>query len=440
VIDDTIVALATAPGAAERAAIRISGPAARAVAQRVFAPPLPAARAAVDGHVLWREHRIAALALVMVAPASFTGEDVVELHLPGSPLLVRLLLDTLLADGPARGVREALPGEFTARACRHGRLDLAQAEGLLLLLHAADERGRTAALQWLHGGLTAAVRALQARMQDALAAIEAGLDFGDDETGALAVDEWAAPLPALAADLAAMVAALPAAVPGGEVLLLGRANAGKSSLCNALLGRPTLLVDATPGTTRDLLAVEIEPGVVLWDAPGDLDAPAAWDAAAIAHRDRLAGRAGACVLVVDACAPRAPTAPAACVLPTLAIVWTKVDAAAALPPLPPALAERSAAGVPVLATSAVTGAGLEPLRALLAMAARGGTVDAGGPVRAALQAASAAVAAARSAVHAGPEVVAVELQTALAALDEVAGKHSPELVLDRIYGRFCLGK
>jgi tRNA modification GTPase len=428
-LGDTIVAQASAPGASARAVLRLSGPAALAAAELVFAPPLARVRAQVDGALRLGDGVLPALALVMVGPASFTGEDTVELHVPGSPMLVRSLLDTLLAEGRTLGVREALPGEFTARACQNGRLTLAQAEGVLLLLHAADTAAAAAAAQWLRGGYVEAATELRARLQDALALLEVGLDFGDGEAGAVPTADWLSPLAAVAA-----------AAPGGEVLLLGRANAGKSSLVNALLGRDAALVDGAPGTTRDLLRAEVLPGVALWDAPGDLDEPTAADAAALALRERLAGRAASLLCVLDATAPAAPPSVLASPLPWLAIVWTKCDLVAQPPPLPPALAARAGDVVPVVATSAARGAGLEPLRELLRRSATAGVVDAGGPLRSALSAAALAVERARGAAGLGAELAAVELQAALAALDGIGGSHSPEHLLDRIYGRFCLGK
>ncbi|MBX3463027.1 MAG: 50S ribosome-binding GTPase [Planctomycetes bacterium] len=443
-LGDTIVAQASAPGAAERAVLRLSGPAAIAAAAAVFAPPLPRQRAQVEGALRLGRWTLPALALVFVAPASFTGEDTVELHVPGSPMLVRHLLDALLAAGRALGVRQALPGEFTARACQNGRLDLAQAEGVLLLLQAADGAAAAAAVQWLHGGYSEVAASVRARLQDALALLEAGLDFAEEESAVAGAADWLAPLPGVTADLQRLLASLPAATPGGEVLLLGRANAGKSSLANALAGEPVALVDARPGTTRDLLRVELEPGVVLWDAPGDLDQPAAADAAALALRDRLGGGAAAMLCVLDATWPVAPAAAFASPLPCLGIVWTKCDAVAAPPEVPAALAAALAARTgqppPVLATSARTGQGLESLRRLLARAATGAVVEAGGPLRAALVEAQAAVERARVAAGAGPELAATELRAALGALDGVGGTHSPEQLLDRIYRRFCLGK
>lgn len=438
-LGDTIVALASAPGASERAVLRISGPRARAAAQRVFAPTLPNVRSQVDGVVRAGGLEVPALALLMMEPASFTGEDTVELHVPGSPLFVRLLLDALLDDGAANGIREALPGEFTARACTNGRLDLAQAEGVLLLLHAADARAAASAVQWLRGGLSRAADDVRGRLQDALALLEVGLDFGDGDTGEVADAEWRAPLAGVEARLRELLASLPVAAPGGEVLLLGASNAGKSSLANALAGREAVIVDPMPGTTRDLLRVEIAPGVAVWDAPGDLDAPAAADAAALQLRDRLAGRAAAALLVLDANGSVVPAVTLRAPLPWLAVVWTKCDVGTP-PPLPVAVRERLGGDLPVIATSARTGAGLDTLRDLLCRRARAGVVDAGGPLRSALQGAAAAVARGLAAATAGPEVAAVELRQALVALDEFGGRHSAEHLLDRIYGRFCLGK
>ena len=439
-LGDTIVALASAAGTAERAVLRISGPRARAVAASVFEPVLPEVRAQVEGRVRVRQAFVPAMALVMPGPASFTGEDTVELHVPGSPLLVRLLQDVLLHDGAARGVREALPGEFTARACQNGRLDLLEAEGVLMLLHAADQQGAAAAMQWLQGGLSAVVREVRHAVQDVLATLEAGLDFTDGETGELSSSAWLQPLAKVAVTLRDLGASLPIAAPGGEVLLLGRANAGKSSLANALAGRSAALVDATPGTTRDLLRIEIAPGVALWDAPGDLDEPGAVDQAALALRERLAGRAGAAVCVLDAADPGVPVPALQITLPWLAVVWTKCDRVDAPPSLPVAVAACVGASVPVFATSALTGSGLLPLAALLVRSARGAVVDAGGPLRTAVLAALAAVERALATAGTAAELAAVELQAALTALDGIAGSHSPEHLLDRIFQRFCLGK
>lgn len=441
-LGDTIFALASASGPSERAVIRISGPNARTVAATVFQPALPAVRATVEGHLQFAEVQLRAYALTMVAPRSFTGEDVVELHVPGSPMLVAMIEDELLRQAATLPVRRALPGEFTARAVQNGRLDGVEVEGLLMLLHAADQQQAAAAVQWLRGGYAETVRSVRASLQDTLALLEVGLDFDDADTGAVPTSAWAPGLGALDERLATLLAAVPQVRAGGELLLLGRANAGKSSLANALAGRDAAIVDATAGTTRDLLRIEVEPGVVLWDAPGDLEQPSAIDAAALALRERLAGAAAAALLVLDASDPRPPVQALRCALPWLGVVWTKCDLAAP-PPLPAAAQAVVGQQLPVFATSVATGRGLPELRQWLGTVGSAGPVDAGGTLRQALAMARDAVQRAAAIVdtdHGGPEVVAVELQAALRALDGIVGDHSPEALLDRIYGRFCLGK
>ncbi|MBM4062258.1 MAG: hypothetical protein FJ265_14345, partial [Planctomycetes bacterium] len=372
-------------------------------------------------------------------PGSYTGEDVVELHVPGGPLLVQFVLEDLIERGAQLGARLALPGEFTARACQNGRLDPARAEGLLLLLHAADQRGAAAAVQWLRGGLGAAAADLRERLQDALAAIEAGLDFGPEEGVAAAGQELRDGLDGAARRLAELAATVPAAAPGGEVLLVGAANAGKSSLCNALAGRAAALVDSRPGTTRDVLRIEIAPGVAVWDAPGDLDDPSEWDHAALELRDRLGGGAAAALVVLDGATARAPLCLRRLGLPLLAVVWTRCDLVAAVPELPAPVRALLSADTPVLVTSARTGRGVPTLRDLLVERASSGGIGAGAPLREGLRLAAAAVARA-AAGTVTPELAAIDLQAALRALDDVEGRHSPEHLLDRIYARFCLGK
>jgi tRNA modification GTPase len=433
----TIHAEASPPGSAERAVLRLSGPQALAAAALVFAPPLPRVRAQVDGQVLVRGRALPAFALVMPAPHSYTGEDVVELHLPGSPLLLAECERAFARHGDELLLQRAAPGEFTRRAFANGRIDLLQAEGVLLLVHGDGETARRRGLQWLHGGLSALAARVRVRLQDALALVEAGLDFTADETGAVPDGLWRPALAQALADLRALLAELPAASPGGEVLLLGAANAGKSSLCNALAGREEVLVDALPGTTRDLVRVELGSGVAMWDAPGDLEQPGDWDRAALRLRDQLGARAAAALLVVDPARWHAP----ATVLPLLAVVFTKADRSPQSPGLPEPAPPPPFASLPRFVTSARDGRGIEDLRAFLRARAGGFVCDPGGPLRQPLQQAlAAAEAAAAVPAGAGGELIAVELQAALRQLDEVDGRHAPDDLLDRIFARFCLGK
>jgi len=439
-IGDTIVALATPSGPGARAVLRLSGPQAFAAVARHFTSELLRERAQVEGHVLAAGRRVPAMALTMIAPRSFTGEDVVELHVPGSPVLVRLLQGQLLHDGEAHGIREALPGEFTARACENGRLDLAQAEGLLMLLHAQDQQQALGAVQWLQGGLTKAVQGVRKELQDALAMLEVGLDFDEGDTGAVPEEMWLTPLPPLAERMDALLKSLPSAAPGGEILLVGRANAGKSSLVNALSGQQKLLVADHAGTTRDLLRVEVAPSVYLWDAPGDLDSPTEADDAALALRERLSGRAAGLLVVLDASDPHVPQMALASPMPWFGVVFTKCDLVESVQALTEGVLARLPAADRVFLTSASAGTGLAHLKNCLRRSAGSSTVDAGGPLRTALQTAADAVRRAVDAAAMAPELAAAELQAGLRAIDGIAGEHSPEQLLDRIYGRFCLGK
>lgn len=446
-LGDTIVALASAPGMSERAVLRLSGPQARAAAALVFAPPLPDQRCQVDGVVRVRGLQFQAMALFLRGPRSFTGEDTVELHVLGSPLLVELLIEALCSGGKQLGVRVALPGEFTARAVQNGKLDGLGVEGLLVLLHAADRQQVAMGLQWLQGGNGAIVHSVRAALQDTLALLEAGLDFDEQEAGAVEASAWAPQVQRIAEQLAQVLAAAPLVAPGGEVMLLGRSNVGKSSLCNALAERPEVLVHAEPGTTRDVLRVPIGDDAAVFDAPGDLDEPAAEDALALALRGSLVGGARGVLLVLDASSPSVPSLALAQLatagLPVFGLVWTKRDLVAELPPVPQAVATLLPEQAPVFVTSATTGLGLAELRTWLRRTAKASPVAAGAELRRGLADAEAAVHRAlqlAAAEQVAPELVAVDLQAALRALDGLVGSHSPEALLDRIYARFCLGK
>jgi len=426
VIGDTIFAVSSPPGAAGRGVIRVSGPESSSVVGELIGAELPPRRASVDAEIDVLGFAVPCLLLVMPAPHSYTGEDVVEIHVLGSPLLLQHIEDSL-----AQRARGATPGEFTRRAFEHGRLDLAAAEAVMLLIGAANDDARRRALHILSGGLVRAVDAVRDSVLQARALIEAGLDFTEDETGAVASTEWRPALAAAAARVADLRRQLPAAVEGGAIPLIGASNAGKSSLCNALAGRDEILVSSDPGTTRDVLVCELAPGIELLDTPGDLRTPADDDRDALALRDRWAERAGSGVLwVVDVSVPPGPPPSQ----PLLAVVLTKVD----LVPVRPRLALPD---VPRFWVSSVRGDGLAELRAFLEEHAAGGPVG-GGRVAAALAAAQDALQRAIDHADGGApdELVAAELADVTASLDDVHGASTPEDVLDRLFAGFCLGK
>jgi len=438
VAEDTIIAVASPSGGSERAVLRLSGPRARQAAALVFRGELPEQRCQRDGMVALGAGCAPAMALVMPGPRSFTGEDVVELHVPGSALLCSLLAERLLNEGRQLAVRRAQPGEFSARAFGNGCLDLAQAEGLLMLIHGTSESALAAGAAWLAGGLSAALGSIRRQLQDALAWIEAGLDFEPEDTGAVGACDYAPPLQRAAAELDALLLAVPSVLPGGETLLVGASNAGKSSLANALAGRDAVLVDAGAGTTRDIVRVELSTGTAVWDAPGELDRPDAIDVAALQLRDRLGAQAAAALLVIDPLRPVFVTTS----LPVLAVVFTKSDRGAPSDQLRAGVGRQQ----PVFECSAFDGAGIGELRSFLQERSAGGMREPGWPVRAAAVAARRALARVLAASPAvSPELLGAELQEALAELSviDAAGhgdSHSAEPLLDRIFGRFCLGK
>lgn len=427
VLDDTIFAVASPPGAGARGVIRISGGEAISAVRAVLGLDLPQRRAVREGSVQVLDQPVECLVLVMPGPASYTGEDVVELHLPGSPLLLEIVQARL------RGhMRDATPGEFTRRAFENGKLDLAEAEAVHALIAAAGENERRHAMFVLGGGLADAIDRLRADVLDARALLEAGLDFTAGETGEVPRDAWLGSLRAVLRRVEELRAGLPSALPGGDLLLVGAANAGKSSLCNALVGDAQLLVSDVAGTTRDVLAVELAPGVRLLDAPGDLDAPLPLDRSALRLRDSLAAGAGAAIAVLDATRP----APVRTALPVVAVVVTKVDLAEA-----PEIAESPDA--PRFAVSSVTGAGIPELRAFLC--SRGASAAPSGTRRRVADLLERAARSLGQAIAAGDaaapeELVSEELAGCLAQLDAVHGRSTSEAVLDRIFAGFCLGK
>jgi len=464
-LDDTIAALATAPGPAGLAVLRVSGDRALAVSDRVFRGAAPLVRAA--GHTLhhgWAvddsrhdgsdtERRLdEVVAAVFRAPRSFTGEDTVEWSCHGGPLPARRVLHALLA----AGARLAGPGEFSLRAFLHGRIDLAQAEAIADLVHAETESAGDLALAQLSGTLSRRLAALEERLLGCVAEVEARVDFADDVGGVEIPAHVRDAIAGVLEELEALLESAPwgrAVREGVRIPIVGRPNAGKSSLFNALLGEERAIVASQPGTTRDRVSEKLEIAgvpVTLSDTAGVRDARDPVEAMGVERS--LAALDGAAIVlwVVDGSQPFEPDGdplPARLAGRRVVVAMTKADLGKVADPMTLARA-MNAAEWWAAHVSVVTGEGLAELNAALAVELGAGTP--GGLAAAianprhteALARARAALARAGDAASTGApgEIVALELRDSLAAIGEVSGRHASEEVLERIFARFCIGK
>src|SRR3990170_3606187 len=276
--EDTIAAVATPMGEGGVAIVRVSGPDAERIAREIFARS-GGRNGRLRTHTLHYgticepktgEVLDEVLLTLMRKPRSYTGEDVVEVHCHGGPFLVRRILELILS----RGARHAEPGEFTKRAFLNGRLDLAQAEGVLDLIRARTRKGMSLALDQAQGGLSKWVGELREELLDILVQVEASIDFPEEEIELLQRNQLAGKIGALKEKVSELIASYEWGRlfrDGARVCIAGRPNVGKSSLLNALLGEERVIVTPVPGTTRDVIEESINLGglpVVLWDTAG----------------------------------------------------------------------------------------------------------------------------------------------------------------------------
>ena len=444
---DTIVAPASGAGIAAIAVIRISGRRTRDVLDALCGgapPPRHASLRAIGlpngplldrGLVLWFED-----------PASFTGEDMAELHVHGSRAVIRGVIDAVLT---LPGTRLAEPGEFARRAFENGKLDLTEVEGLSDLVNAETEAQARQALAQAEGSLRTLYEGWRAELVRAQALIEAGLDFADE--GDVIADVTAK------ADL--IVASLRAAIArhlsdrsgerlrdGLKVVIAGAPNAGKSSLLNALAKRDAAIVSEEAGTTRDVIEVHLDLGgvpVMLIDTAGLREAEGKIEAEGIRRALARAGDADLVLWVVDATAPQWEAPPGLAQVksqragegPAPITVLNKID-----------LAPKDRAGKDGLRVSAKTGEGIGHLVETLAEKAALATgAGAGAPLltrarhRVELEGAEAALERYGDQAF-GAELKAEELRIAAHHLGRVTGRIDVEEVLGAIFAEFCIGK
>lgn len=446
---DTIAALATPVGTSAIALVRVSGPDSARLVTDIF-EEAPAPRLA--RHADYRDRQGLVLDDVLftffAGPASYTGEDSLEISCHGNPYIAQRLVEDLLS----RGCRSAEPGEFTQRAFLQGQLDLAQAEAVMDLIHARSERALAVANRQLRGALGQQMTELIDELLIALARVEAYIDFPDEDLP----PEDRKIVENQIANVLRGTDRLLATRHYGEVLrhgiktvIIGEPNAGKSSLLNRLVGKERAIVSPEPGTTRDFIEEVINLGphcFRLIDTAGLNPKPGAIEELGIGKTYEIAAEADFFLVVLDATSPTPlfDIRLSSLFSPDrIIVVVNKIDqpgSPATLEFLPHA---RS------VAVSAKTGLGLEDLRSALIGLADGLAPDTGDDAVAinarhahALNQAKTDLASAQLKLgeNAASELVASDLRGALAALGEISGRVDNERMLDALFANFCIGK
>jgi tRNA modification GTPase len=439
----TIFALATPAGRSGVAIIRISGPESgsmlRAITQRDLPTPRVAARrkfyAATVPAVLIDD----GLALWFPGPASFTGEDMVELHIHGGSAIIAAMAESLAA----QGLQPALPGAFTRRAFDNGKLDLTEVEGLADLIAAETEAQRRQALRQMEGAFGTQVETWRGGLLGALARIEAAIDFPEEDLPSGLVDGVDEAMRATGAEIARALDDDHRGErlrEGLSVVILGAPNAGKSSLMNALAKRDVAIVSDEAGTTRDVIELHLDLGgdpVLLADTAGLRESGSRIETEGVRRALARAEHADVKLIVIDGAVwPVIPDAIRAQIDSNSLLILNKADL------LPAPL--QALSGHQLIAVSALTGSGLSDL--LAALKERAATLLASGdqPVltrlrhREALEDCREALA---RGLAIGPvELKAEELRLATRALGRITGRVDVEDVLDVIFREFCIGK
>lgn len=453
-LDDTIVAIATAPGRGGIGVVRISGAQARAIAGPMLRLPRPLA----PGHAIFgelvdsgsadRDRLDEVVVTFFAAPHSYTTDDVIEISAHGSPVVLRHIVELAIA----AGARLAGPGEFTMRAFLHGRIDLTQAEAVRDLIDSQTLfQARTAARQ-LEGSLSRRVQPIKKTLVELIAALEAGVDFVEDDISVLPDEQIVARI----AEVRRPLQKLADSFAFGQVVhegltlaIAGRPNVGKSSLFNRLVDRDRAIVTSIPGTTRDLVSETVSLDGIpihLIDTAGIRSASDEAERIGIQKSHEALADADIVLVVTEANATALERQADRKMIAALAgrkaiLVANKADLAeqATLPAGP----------VPGVVTSALTGDGIAELRAeILRQVAgdRSAQMEGGfltnarhhALVNESLVALDAAEGAARD--HIPHEMLLLDLYSTLRPLDALTGQTSADDILHLIFGAFCIGK
>ena len=457
-IQDTIAAVATPSGVGGIGIIRISGPAAEEIGRLLFRPakaPCPfATHHLYHGDIVPPERGTPVdevLVTLMRGPHSFTGEDVLEIHCHGGPVILRTVLEAVLR----AGARHAEPGEFTRRAFLNNRLDLSQAEALADLIAAKTPEGLDAPLARLKGRLSGKIHSLRESLLEILVLLEADVDFPDEGLEILPVPKIVGMLESPAADIRSLLATYEEGRlyrEGLKAVIAGRPNVGKSSLLNRLLGEERAIVTPIPGTTRDFIeeAIHIEGlPVRLTDTAGIRESENTIERKGVERVwEKLSG-ADAVILLLDGSEDLSEED---------RVLLERVEGGKCIvainkSDLPQRLKEEDAAtvlpGVTPLRISAKYGDGLDRLKEqILVLAGRERNSPEKDVVignlrhKTALERAEAFIQKAGESLRSGlsPEFAALDVREALRHLEEIVGQTTSEDLLDRIFSSFCIGK
>ena len=443
--NDTIVAIATAPGEGGIGILRISGPEAEHILRAVFH------RSGKKPEEAWESHRMVygtlreggrildeGMAVIMRGPRSYTREDVAEIQLHGGSWVLQKALELCLE----QGARLAEPGEFTRRAFLAGRIDLARAEAVMALIRARGEQQHRAAVRQMRGGVTAFVRQAADELYGIQAGLAACIDYPEEVSGEEGTAEMIPRIRKLIATLREGVQERSSRLlqEGLRVTLAGRPNVGKSSLLNALLGEEKAIVTPIPGTTRDLVSGEMNLEgirVVLTDTAGLRETEEPVEKIGVERSRKAMAEADVTLLILDGSEPMRPEDRE--LLESLpkdaAVVINKNDLPQEIgtPETERTILRCSAKRPETLAPI------LEFLKQFTALSDRM-AVTQPRHMDAMLRATRALEDALETAENRTPDLAATDLQTAQEALGEITGDRVDERMLDAVFSQFCVGK